>query len=143
MRMMRTLAAFGRETGIPVTVVSGEIHLAALGRAEAEGTSLYQLVASGIVHPPPPSSFARLLSWLARKPAEKSGIRLEMLPMAESGVRYLAALNWLELAFGPAGELAARWRHDLSGAPESVDWRDPRGGAGGEDARSARDRSAA
>src|SRR3546814_1323896 len=50
----------------PVTVLSGEIHLATRGTMDTPEGPLHQLVASGISHPAPPTAYARALGLLAR-----------------------------------------------------------------------------
>jgi len=72
-----------RLSGRPVTVLSGEIHLATRGTMATPGGPLHQLVASGIAHPPPPRGFARALGLLARfgeTPLPGQPIRLHPLP---------------------------------------------------------------
>ena len=64
-RFLRALAE-RMEGGAPVTVLSGEIHLAGRGEMTLrDGRILHQLIASGISHPPPPRGYARTLSAFA------------------------------------------------------------------------------
>ncbi len=56
-RFLSRLEREAVERGGPVTVVSGEIHLATRGEMRLrDGSSLHQLVASGITHPKPPAA---------------------------------------------------------------------------------------
>lgn len=117
-RMASSLCGFTRDTGVPVTIVSGEIHLAAHGRLEGEGVAVDQLISSGIAHPAPPRGFARALGWLAhgvRHPAP--GFATRMLKLPGTNRRYLGARNWLDLEVSADGALAAAWHHD--GAEET------------------------
>ena len=91
----------------PVAVLSGEIHLAAHGTATRDGKVIDQLTASGIAHPPPPAIFARLLDRLVRRPWRRGGAGLAMRPLGETGRRYLAVRNWLEVDVAGDGALAA------------------------------------
>lgn len=98
-RILRLLAQATARDGGPLTVLSGEIHLAT--RAEMplhDSGLLHQLVASGIVHPPPLEIYARALGWLAalgEDPLPGKPIRLRPLP----GQRriYVAERNYLVL----------------------------------------------
>lgn len=64
-RFLRALAE-RMEAGAPVTVLSGEIHLAGRGEMTLrDGRVLHQLIASGISHPAPPRGYARTLSAFA------------------------------------------------------------------------------
>lgn len=115
-RMAGALCGFAADSGVPVTIVSGEIHLAALGRLEHDGVAVDQLISSGIAHPPPPRGFARALGWLARGArAPAPGFTVRMLELPGTGRRYLDARNWLELAVSAEGDLAAAWHHDGDG----------------------------
>jgi hypothetical protein len=94
------------EAGTPVTLLSGEIHLATRGTMATSAGPLHQLVASGITHPAPPRAYARVLGWLAwvgDSPLVGHPIRLKPLP----GQRriYAAQRNYLVLA-----READRWR---------------------------------
>jgi len=83
-RFLRTLEreAVGRRR--PVTVLSGEIHLATRGEMTlGDGSVLHQLVASGIAHPAPPAGYSAglgLLATLGEDPLENRPIRLRPLP---------------------------------------------------------------
>ena len=83
-RMLETLQRHATEGQNPVTVLSGEIHLATRGEMRfTDGTILHQLVASGIAHPPPPASYARVLGYLAalgENPLRGQPVRLKPLP---------------------------------------------------------------
>lgn len=83
----------------PVTVLSGEIHLATRGTMDCATGPLHQLVASGISHPAPPRAFARALGTLARfgeSPLKGHAIRLRALP-GRPGI-YCAQRNYLMLS---------------------------------------------
>ena len=98
-RWLSLLEGESVERGAPVTVVSGEIHLATRARMTLKnGEVLHQLVASGITHPEPPAKFARalgLLSHLGESPLKGRPIRICPLPGKTS--RYTAERNYLVL----------------------------------------------
>lgn len=110
MDRLLALAAGGRT----VSVVSGEIHFAALGSARGTGAragaTAAQFIASGVAHPPPPRFLARLLERFARRPWTRRGVRLAMHPIGPEGQRYLAERNWLEMELRPDGGRRA-WVH--------------------------------
>ena len=82
-RFLEALARVHRNPSTPVTVVSGEIHLATRGTFDVPPAPLHQLVASGIAHPAPPLAYARTLGALAKvgeTPVPGHPIRLHPLP---------------------------------------------------------------
>ncbi|WP_244631213.1 alkaline phosphatase D family protein [Aureimonas sp. ME7] len=102
--------------GGPVTVVSGEIHLATRGEMRLpNGSRLHQLVASGITHPKPPAAMAiglGLLSRLGHSPLKGRPIRLKRLP--GQAMIYTADRNYLVLR-RRAGEWSGAWELEESG----------------------------
>src|SRR3546814_19259546 len=65
-RLLELLIEVHTRGATPVTVLSGEIHLATRGTLETAAGPLHQLVASGITHPAPPRAYAAALGLLAR-----------------------------------------------------------------------------
>lgn len=109
-RLVELLAGFSRRTGCRITAVSGEIHAGGRGVLRGGGVEMWQLIASGIVHPPPSPLTATALDWLARrKECPFEGYSFEMPPFAESGKRIIRQRNWLSLIFDGKGQLHARW----------------------------------
>lgn len=114
-RLLGRLERLAR-AGVDVTVLSGEIHLASRGEMPlGEGTTLHQLIASGIAHPAPPASWARALGWLAtlgEDPLEGRPIALRPVP----GQRriYTAERNYLVLERA-SGSWRAEWECEESG----------------------------
>ncbi|KQT66033.1 MULTISPECIES: alkaline phosphatase D family protein [unclassified Aureimonas] len=120
----RFLAGLEREMverGSPVTVVSGEIHLAT--RAEMQlkdGQVLHQLVASGIAHPRPSKAYAFALGLLARlgdAPLPGRPIRLKALPGRRA--TYTAERNYLVLERRD-GRWAAEWELEDGGRTRAM-----------------------
>ncbi|WP_051341483.1 alkaline phosphatase family protein [Azospirillum halopraeferens] len=113
-RLLETLTAFSLRTGCRITAVSGEIHLGALAVLSGP-VEIHQLIASGIVHPPPSRLYAAALDRLARRRERPvAGFTLEMPPFAETGRRLIRARNWLALAFESRGGLRAQWHTEES-----------------------------
>jgi len=117
-RLLRALAAFSKATGACVTSLSGEVHLGALGLIESRGTRIYQLISSGIVHPPPPAMAVKVLEWIgARRTPLAPDLTARLLPLPGHDRRFLRARNWLELEVSPGDGLTATWHSEGRGAP--------------------------
>lgn len=117
LRALTLLFDFAERNGATVLIVSGEIHMAAVGRARRGAVSLWQFIASGIAHPPLPSLVLRVLGWLARRRGRPgAGIETEMLPFPGGDGIYCGARNWLALELGSGTVNEVRWH--VEGAPE-------------------------
>ncbi|WP_207459578.1 alkaline phosphatase family protein [Azospirillum sp. SYSU D00513] len=116
-RFLSLLIDFSRRTGCRVTALSGEIHAGGRGLLRGGGVEMWQLIASGVVHPPPGRlpAFAleRMAAWRDRP---LDGYTLEMPPFPESGKRIIRQRNWLSLIFDNRGQIHARWAAE--GTPE-------------------------
>lgn len=125
-RLADRLFAVSQRLGVPVTVVSGEIHFGGLGRIDRGPLRIVQLTSSGIAHPPPSTAYAWLLDRLGRpRQRRRDGTAMQVLPLPGLGRRFLAARNWLALDIARDGNLVARWHHD--GAwPTPLTWTDDR-----------------
>lgn len=112
--MLREMLRF-RKSG-PLTIISGEIHLATRAEMGEGEDRLHQLVASGISHRAPSDWYARGLGWLAglgEAPLPEHPIRI--LPLPGQKRRYIAERNFLVLERkGPIWQ--ARWHLEESGA---------------------------
>jgi hypothetical protein len=103
-----------RQAG-PVTVLSGEIHLATRAHMGSGARRIDQLVASGIAHRPPPKGYARalgLLAGLGEAPLPGHPIRIGPLPGHRH--RYIAERNFLTLR-RKGGHWTAAWELEESG----------------------------
>ncbi|WP_062206697.1 alkaline phosphatase D family protein [Aureimonas sp. AU12] len=122
---IRFLTALEREAierAGPLTVVSGEIHLATRGEMRLrDGTAIHQLVASGITHPKPPRAMAiglGLLSRLGHAPLRGRPVRLKALP--GKSATYTAERNYLVLT-RRADRWSAAWELEESGRTPALD----------------------
>ncbi len=119
-RFLRLLLERHADPETPVTVLSGEIHLATRGTMDAPAGPMHQLVASGISHPEPPRAYARALGTLARfgeTPLKGHPIRLRALP-GRSGI-YSPQRNYLMLTRRNGG-WSAEWMLEKTGLTESL-----------------------
>jgi len=115
----RFLAGLEREVvarQTPVTLLSGEIHLAGRGEMRLGGARrLHQLISSGIAHPKPPSIFGPGLGFLARLGGEPlPGRRIRMFPLPGRKRIYTSERNYLML-FRREGAWTAEWELEESG----------------------------
>lgn len=105
-----------------ITVVSGEIHLAARATmALGAGRVLHQLTASGISHRAPPKIWARVLgalSWLGDAPLKGHPIRMRRVP-GQKGL-FAAERNYLILS-RKDDRWRARWDLETSGMTGPVE----------------------
>ena len=108
------------ERGIPITVMSGEIHLATRGRMATERGPLHQLIASGIAHPPPTPWYGRILGTLARLGASPlPGHRIRMRPLPGRRSIYTSERNFLMLE-RRSGRWSAAWELEHGGTTQSL-----------------------
>lgn len=114
-RLLEGLAKVNADPKSPVTVLSGEIHLATRGTFDVPPTPIHQLVASGISHPAPTILYALSLDVLARfgeTPVPGHEIRLRPIPGRKS--IYTSQRNFLVLE-RRSGSWTACWELETSG----------------------------
>ena len=119
-RRMLTETLRLRQAG-PVTILSGEIHLATRAEMGAPPMRLHQLVASGISHRAPPAAYARALGTLAGlgdAPLEGHPVRIRRLPGQRH--RYAAERNYLVMT-RTDGRWSAHWHLERSGLTPPLD----------------------
>lgn len=114
LRLLHRLFAFAREKKCRVTLISGDVHVGALGVAESrrgdETIAINQLVSSGIVHPPPAAIVVYGFEILGGHVEEVDrGIEARLLKFAGSNQRLLGARNWLSLSVDEANRIWAEW----------------------------------
>lgn len=106
LRLLHRLLAFSERERTRVTLVSGDVHVGALGILESEraggpgshATVINQLISSGIVHPGSPGIVLFALEHLFPKSEEVDrGLTAQMMPIPGTQRRYLGARNFLSL----------------------------------------------
>lgn len=114
-RLLRLLAQHAETNANGLTILSGEIHFATRAEMPLAHATLHQLVASGIVHPPPPRLYAASLGLLAtfgEQPLPYQRVRLKSLP----GHRQIYAAERNYLVLERRGETwFAVWELEASG----------------------------
>lgn len=117
LRLVHRLLAFARNCGTRVTILSGDVHVGAVGviRSEREGGETHasvvnQLTSSAIVHPPPPALLLFALEHLIGRTEEiDRGIQGELHAFPGTERRYIGARNWLALEPDPPGGQGRLW----------------------------------
>lgn len=120
LRLVHRLLDFADAQGTRVTILSGDVHVAALGVIEStrrpvrrlNANVINQLTCSPIVHPPPP----RIVRWLLERLGEQvneldRGITAQMLHFPGTDYRFVARRNWLSLELENEGKrrIWANW----------------------------------
>ena len=109
-RLATALLDFVDHTRARVTVLSGEIHLGALGILERGDAQIHQLISSGVAHHPLPPAVASLFGLWSRLPGDApAATTVRLRPLPNLNRRFLAARNWLALEYGPDAALEAIW----------------------------------
>lgn len=109
-RLAAHLAAFAAHSKVHVTVLSGEVHVAALGVIEGHDARVTQLTSSGIVSPVPPPPLMWLFELMGRHVMRVvPGVRARMVPLPGRKRRYLGRRNWLALDQRQDDRIDAAW----------------------------------
>lgn len=121
LRLIHRLFDFSEVRETRVTLLSGDIHVAALGLLEkqhdedtnARGGSIYQVISSPVVHPTPPS----VMRWFYDSKASSveevdRGISSRFVEMPASNDYYIGKRNWvaMEIDRSPKRRLWCNWR---------------------------------
>ena len=121
LRLIHRLFQFSQDKGCRVTVLSGDVHVAALGvlesrrdTTETNAQVITQLTSSGVVHPPPAAMVRYFLeSACTRVEAVDRGITAAMYEFPASSRRMIGARNFMTLepddAASPSHRLWASW----------------------------------
>lgn len=113
-RLVHQLIAVS-QNGIRPTILSGDVHVAALGQVEstrdpAKVIVINQLIASAVVHPPPPAMVVFGLGLLFQKSMEiDTRIEAKMTPFPGTRNRLIARRNYLVLEPDEQGRVWANW----------------------------------
>ena len=118
LRLIHRMLLFSKETGCRVTLVSGDVHVAALGYIESERDPQYdeanvvnQLISSAVNHPPPAGIVIYMMEKVMGDKVEvvDRGITARMSKFPGSSQRFLGKRNWLSLTFDDQHRIWGEW----------------------------------
>jgi hypothetical protein len=117
-RLIHRLLKFSKETSCRVTVVSGDVHVAALGYIQSErdpqvdeANVINQFISSAMVHTPPPGVVLYMMEKVMGDKVEEvdRGISARMLKFPGTSKRFLGARNWLSLILDEQSRVWGEW----------------------------------
>lgn len=118
LRLIHRLLLFSKESGCRVTIVSGDVHVAALGYIESErdlqfdeANVVNQLISSAMNHPPPAGTIIYLMEKFMGDKVEvvDRGISAQMLKFPGTSKRFIGKRNWLSLTFDDQNRIWGEW----------------------------------
>jgi hypothetical protein len=117
LRLVHRLLRLSAEKACRVTLLSGDVHVAAVGAIESDRNDVppnarvvNQLTSSGIVHPPPPAMARYFLEQACQKvEILDRGITATMFEFPATTRRLIGARNFLTLEPDKDGRLWANW----------------------------------
>lgn len=119
LRLIHRLLKFSKESGCRSTIVSGDVHVAALGYIQSErdrmehdeANVINQLISSGMVHTPPAGIVIYMMEKVLGDNVEEvdRGITARMLKFPGTAKRFIAARNWLSLTLDEQNRIWAEW----------------------------------
>lgn len=114
-KLLEMLAEVHANPATPVTLLSGEIHLATRATFDVPPLPMHQLVASGISHPAPTPLYALALDALARfGETPVPGRRIRLWPLPRKRSIYTAQRNFMVLE-RRGSEWTAQWELEADG----------------------------
>lgn len=127
LRLIHRLLKFSKESGCRVTILSGDVHIAALGYIQSQRDSavfdeanvINQLISSAIVNIPPPSIILYMMEKILGDKIEEidRDITARMLKFPGTAQRFIGARNWLALTLDEQDRLWAEWHVEGEEAP--------------------------
>lgn len=127
LRLIHRLLDFAHDKGTRVTILSGDVHVAALGVIESvrrpvqwvHANVINQLTSSAIVHPPPARFVRYFLEQMGDEVKEiDRGITAQMLQFPGTNYRFVASRNWLTIEFDDSDRIWVNWH--IEGQRESL-----------------------
>ncbi|MBL8660364.1 MAG: alkaline phosphatase family protein [Rhodospirillales bacterium] len=127
LRLIHRLFDFAAANGTRVTIVSGDVHVAANGVIEStrrpvrdtNAEVITQLTSSAIVHPPPPRVVRFFLEQIGSQVQEiDRDITGRMLQFPATTYRFVAERNWMTIEVDDVDRIWINWR--IEGAPQPL-----------------------
>ena len=124
LRFIHRLFDFSAEKKCRVTLLSGDVHVAAVGLLQSDRSDapvnarvINQLTSSGIVHPAPPGMVLYFLESVGDKVENVDrGVTAEMAEFPATYHRFIGARNWLSLEPDDKNRIWANWH--VEGEPK-------------------------
>jgi hypothetical protein len=123
-RLLHNLLDHASAAQARVTLISGDVHVAALAVLESDrgrggnAAVINQLISSGVVHPAPPSLALFALEHIGGSDDEVDrGIVVRMQPIAGKRGYLISQRNWLALEPDAQGRLWANWHLEGEDVP--------------------------
>lgn len=127
LRLIHRLLDFAETNGTRVSVLSGDVHVAALGVIESSRRPqrntnagvITQLTSSAIVHPPPPRVVRYFLEHVGAETQEiDRDISGRMLQFPATRYRFVAERNWMSVEFDAVDRIWVNWH--IEDAPQPL-----------------------
>lgn len=127
LRFIHRLLDFAEAKGTRVTILSGDVHVAALGVIQSErrpvrhinADAITQLTSSAIVHPPPARVVRYFLEQIGSDAQEiDRDITGQMQVFPGTNYRFVAQRNWMTLEFDDKHRIWVNWR--IEDAPQPL-----------------------
>ena len=117
LRLLHKLLEFSRKKECRVTILSGDVHVGALGVLQSKRESgsghaatINQLISSGIVHPGPPKLVLYFYSLMADKVEEVDrDVTARMIAFPATDRKFIGTRNWLSLTMDDKDRVWAEW----------------------------------
>jgi hypothetical protein len=118
LRLIHRLLLFSIQSKCRVTVVSGDVHVGALGYIESTrnpqsggANVINQLISSGMNHPPPAGIVIYMMEKVMGDKVETvdRGITAQLLKFPGTPRRFIVARNWLSLTFDEKNRIWGEW----------------------------------
>ena len=117
LRLLHNLLDFSRRKGCRVTIISGDVHVGALGVLQSDrdagsghAATINQLISSGIVHPGPPKAVLYFYSLMADRVEEVDrDVTARMIPFPATDRKFIGTRNWLSLTMDDKDRIWAEW----------------------------------
>lgn len=127
-RLVANLLTTAKDAGIRVTILSGDVHVGAVGVIEAKreagisenANAISQLTSSAIVHPAPPGIFLFALEHLMTGDSdemETRGIYTRMLKFPGTRNYFIGARNWMSIEPDDSDRLWVNWHVENEDEP--------------------------
>lgn len=125
LRLIQRLFALEQMFNTRVTIVSGDVHVAAIGALvskqhgrDGEQAFIHQLTSSGVVHPAPSGMVLYALNFLCRNTEEvDTGITADMQPFPGTQNKFIGQRNFLSLEPDDLSRIWANWLVEGEAAP--------------------------